>query len=448
MELSIKDRSITNTLMWASILTASFDIVLTVDIGGLTLRISQLFALAVFVFFAFDVFRGASLRFPLAFGNLAVIILFNTLWIYRALTVKNAVAYDIWLLFDAVEILLFTHYLSRQETLASMVRKYIFCFDALAIVGWLQFVLQFFGINFYVTQFHAMHRTNGFSFEPSYYATYLLMGCVICLYLLETHNKQAMSRRMLLLSAVLNIGALLTSTSRMGWLMLAVFVAVRSVIAFYLQIKARQTNLMRLIELLVPLGLAVLVIVVIVGIQLKVPIVMMYTQGLGLGGSSAHSSGTRIASMAMTWDVFRSSPLAGCSYGGVDAAIAAGNGWNVSEVGNGDLSMCVSIEALAALGVCGAAFFFKYIWDLSIGCYLRARRLSSVANEDRQLLYALLLAHIFIFAILQFNQNILRTVYWTHLMLICTGWNILSAQNREERNAGQTKEQKKAELTT
>ena len=448
MELSVKDRSITNTLMWASILTASFDIIFTVEIGGMTLRISQLFALAVFVFFAFDALRGESLRFPLSFGNLALVIVFNTVWIYRALTVKNAVAYDIWLIFDAVEILLFTHYLSRQETLASMVRKYIFCFDALAIVGWLQFILQFFGINFYVTQFHAMHRTNGFSFEPSYYATYLLMGCVICLYLLETHNKQAMSRRMLLLSAVLNIGALLTSTSRMGWLMLAAFVAVRSIVAFYLQIKARQTNLMRLIELLVPLGLAVLVVVVIVGIQLKVPIILMYTQGLGLGGSSAHSSGTRIASMTMTWDVFRSSPLAGCSYGGLDAAIAAGHGGIVSEVGNGDLSMCVSIEALAALGVCGAFFFFKYIWDMSIGCYIRTRRLSSVAKEDRQLMYALLLAHIFIFAILQFNQNILRTVYWTHLMLICTGWNILSAQNREERAAGQTKEREKAELTT
>ena len=117
------------------------------------------------------------------------------------------------------------------------------------------------------------------------------------------------------------------------------------------------------------------------------------------------------------------------------------NGWNVYEFGNGDLSMCVSVEALAALGVCGAIFYFKYIWDLSIGCYLRVRRLSAVEREDKQLLYALLLAHVFIFAILQFNQNILRTVYWTHLMLICTLWSILSAQNRETKKAGQAKEQ-------
>ena len=437
MELSIKDRSITNTLMWASILTASFDIIFAVDVGGLTIRISQLFALAVFVFFVFDIFRGAALRFPLSFGNLAVIIAFNTLWIYRALTVKNAIAYDIWLIFDAVEILLFTHYLSQQETLASLVRKYVFCFDALAIVGWIQFILQYFGINFFVTQFHSMHRTNGFSFEPSYYATYLLMGCVISLYLLETHNERAVSRRMLLLSAVLNIGALLTSTSRMGWLMLAAFVAVRSLTAFYLQIKAKRTNLMRLIQLLVPLGLAVLVVLVIVGIQLKVPFIVKYTAGLGLAGNSTGSSGPRLESLAMTWEVFQNSPLAGCSYGGLDAAIAVNHGGFTPDITNGDLSMCVSVEALAALGLCGAAFFFKYIWDLSIGCYLRARRLSAVEREDRELLYALLLAHIFIFAILQFNQNILRTVYWTHLMLICTGWNILSAQNREAGNAGE-----------
>ena len=441
MELSIKDRSITNTLMWASILTPSFDIILTVDIGGLTMRISQLFALAVFVYFVFDSFRGASLRFPLGFGSLAVVILFNTLWIYRALTVKNAVAYEIWLIFDAVEILLFTHYLSRQETLASLVRKYIFCFDALAIVGWLQFILQYFGINFFVTQFHEMHRTNGFSFEPSYYATYLLMGCVICLYLLETHNERAMSRRMLQLSAVLNVGALLTSTSRMGWLMLAAYVGVRSLVAFYLQIKTKQGNLLRLLLLLVPVGLTVLVVVVIVGIQLENPTILLYTQGLGIGKDDAHSSGQRLEALAGVWGVFRSSPLAGCSYGGLDAAILTSLGIPVTEVSNGTYSMCVSVEALAALGVFGAAFLFKYIWDLSVGCYLRARRLSAVDRPDRELLTALLLAHVFIFAILQFNQNILRTVYWTHLMLICTGWSCLTAQNRAAKAAAQAAEQ-------
>lgn len=440
MELSIKDRSITNSLMWASILTASFDFVLRVEVGGLTLRITQLFALLVFVFFAFDSFRGETLRFPLSFGNLAVVIAFNTLWILRSINVKNAVAYDIWLIFDAVEILIFTHYLSRQETLASLVRKYILCFDALSLVGWLQFILQFFGINFFVRQFHEMHRTNGFSLEPSYYATYLLMGCVICLYLLETHNYRAMDRRMLLLSTILNVGALLTSTSRMGWLMLAAYIGLRSLLAFYLQIKAGQTNLLRLLLLLVPIGFAVLVVAVVIGIQLENPTVLLYTQGLGFGNDDAHSSGARFGVLADTWATFRSSPLAGCSFGGLDAAVAANKGIYKDVIKNGEFSICVSVEALVALGVFGAVFFFKYIWDLSVGCYLRAKRLSCVGREDRQLLVALLLAHVFIFAILQFNQNILRPVYWTHLMLICTGWSCLSAQNREAKEAARAAE--------
>jgi len=440
MTLLVKDRSITNSLMWASILTASFDIILTVDFGGLTLRISQLFALLVFVFFFFDIFRGEALRFPLSFGNLAVVIVFNTLWILRALTVKNAVAYDIWLVFDAVEIVLFTHYLSRQETLASLVRKYILCFDMLALVGWLQFILQFFGINFFVTQFHEMHRTNGFSFEPSYYATYMLMGCVICLYLLETHNNRAMDRRLLLLSTVLNVGALLTSTSRMGWLMLAAYVGLRSLFAFYLHIKAGQANLLRLLLLLVPVGLAVLVIVVIIGIQLRNPTIVLYTQGLGIGGNDAHSSGARFGALLDTWAVFLSQPFVGCSFGGLDAAIAVYHGLPTTAYSSGTASMCVSAEALAALGLFGAVFFFKYIWDMSVGAYLRARRFSGVAREEKELFYALLLAHVFIFAILQFNQNILRTVYWTHLMLICTAWNCLSTHNRAQKDALQTAE--------
>ena len=193
-----KGSAIVNALIWFSILTASCDIVLAFDVAGLTVRVSQLVAMSVMFLFLLRIIKFGNVKILTPYYNLLIVIVFNTICIVNSKTLFNAVGYDLWLIFDCVQVLAFTYFLSKQETIQSLVRKYIMCFNALAVVGFVQFALQFVGINFYVTQYNDLHRSNGFSFEPSFYATYMIMGSIICLYLYH-HEKDILQKSFYLL---------------------------------------------------------------------------------------------------------------------------------------------------------------------------------------------------------------------------------------------------------
>ena len=190
-----KGSAIINTIIWISILMASCDIVAAFDVAGLTVRISQLISMAAMFFFLLRIIRFGNVKILTPYYNLLIVIVINTICIVNSKTIFNAVGYDLWLIFDCVQVLTFTYFLSKQETIYSIVHKYIMCFNVFAIIGFVQFALQFVGINFYVTQYNDLHRSNGFSFEPSFYATYMIMGAIICMYLLERRNYKCMRKK-------------------------------------------------------------------------------------------------------------------------------------------------------------------------------------------------------------------------------------------------------------
>lgn len=410
-------------LIWTSILTSSFDIVLSIDIAGITFRFTQLLAAVVIALYLMEIVRGVKVRFPVSFGYLVVVLLFNTLWIYRSRSINNAVGYDLWLAFNLMEILAFSHFLSLYETLDSLLEKYIVCFDVLAVIGILQFLLELVGIRFFVTQFGETpfglyRRANGFSYEPSYYASYMLMGCAACLYLLEKKNTLAMGKPMLVVSTVLNVGALVLSTSRMGWLILIAFLISRSVLGLARYCRRHTNSKTEMVKLLaVPSLVLLLAVLVVIGVRHRNSLVLVYTQGLGLGGDM-RSAGPRLSALRDTWNLFKSSPLLGYSLGGIESEIAYTAGRTYAPELNGSYSMCVSLEALAAYGIIGAGFFFKYIYDTTVGCYRRIRSAGQLDLGEKQLIYALLLGHVLVFLALQCNQNILRQPYWAHLAVL------------------------------
>ena len=426
-------------MIWVSILTSSFDIVLSFEVFGVTVRTTQLLAAAVIAFFAVEIACGTKPKIPVSYGYLLVVLLMNTLWLYRARSFRNALGYDLWLAFNIMEVLAFSHYLSTNETLESLIRKYIYCFDVLAIIGIVQFLLQFAGIRFFVTQFGetpygVMHRTNGFSYEPSYYATYMLIGCAACLYLLEKKNSRAMDKRILYASTVLNVGALLISTSRMGWAILAAYLISRSALGLLRYVRKSTHDKAELVKLFfIPLLILVLAGTIVLGVRQGNTLAVVYTQGLGLGGD-IRSSGPRINALLDTWELFKSSPFLGFSLGGLDSEIAYRGGLAYTTELNGSFSMCVSAEALAAYGMIGAIFFFKYVYDTTIGCYRKIRMSGKIEQDLKQLIYALLLGHVLIFAALQLNQNILRQPYWAHLAVISAAQLLLTTES--ERTSG------------
>lgn len=413
-----KGSAIINTIIWISILMASCDIVAAFDVAGLTVRISQLISMAAMFFFLLRIIRFGNVKILTPYYNLLIVIVINTICIVNSKTLFNAVGYDLWLIFDCVQVLTFTYFLSKQETIYSIVHKYIMCFNVFAIIGFVQFALQFVGINFYVTQYNDLHRSNGFSFEPSFYATYMIMGAIICMYLLERRNYKCMRKRALIVSTALNVGAVVISTSRMGLIILLIYVVYRGFMSLRIYIHMRG-HFIKILFSLMPIMVGIGLIAFILAIEFEVPFVMHYMSGLGIGGASSHSADARMTGFKDTWTLFLDSPFLGCSLGGIDAGIIEYKARNYTVANNGGASMCISLEALAAYGIVGAFFFFKYMWDLTIGGYLKAKKRPGEQSE-REPVYAMLIALFFEFMILQLNQNVLRPPFWVHIALVST----------------------------
>lgn len=407
-----------NTLIWLSILVSSCDIVFKFEIKGLTVRSTQLFSLAVMVCLLLRFIKLSSIKIYKPIVNLIIVFVFNTAFMLNSASKFNAFGYDLWLLFDIIQILAFSYYLSTQESISSLIRKYIICFDIFAILGLLQFTLQFFNINFFIMQISAMHRSNGFSYEPSFYASYMLMGAVVCLYLIEKRNYRSMNSVFLYASAILIVAALVLSTSRMGLLVLAIYMVFRGVVCLGSYIKMR-ASWVKLLFSLMPIFAGLGIIAVIIAVELEVPFILTYFEGLGIGNTASHSADIRMSSTKDTWEQFLRSPLIGCSLGGIDAAILKTKLIGYTTAGNGSASMCVSLEALCAYGVVGALFFFKYIYDLSFGSYLKCKKHKG-DKKELEMVNAMILSFVFEFIILQFNQNILRPTFWVHVALLTT----------------------------
>lgn len=123
----ITGRQIINILIWLSIMTSSFDIVLSIRIAGMTFRFTQIVMIFVAVIYVIDVIRKGVIRKPVSVGNMIMVIIFNTIFIFNSLDVFNAVGYDFWLMLDFVYVLVMVHFFS-QEKVETVVRNYIICF--------------------------------------------------------------------------------------------------------------------------------------------------------------------------------------------------------------------------------------------------------------------------------------------------------------------------------
>lgn len=412
MSVKFSLKSFINVLIWLSILTSSFDIVLVFDVAGFTVRISQIFMLIVMVSFVIEVMRKGKFPIPVGYSWLCLCVILNTLFIFNSKSFGNAVGYAVWFIFDVFEIIVILYYFRRTETLESVTRKYVNCFTIMAVVGLVQWGLQFLGIYFYVTQQNAMHRCNGFSYEPSYYSTYLLMGWCICAYLLENSNYSALPKRKLIIYTIIITLALILSTSRMGWIMMVVYIICRSLSVIF----RNNRGVMSIWKFLMILFLVVIVVglfYVVYGIAAGDPKILKYAEGLGIGGTASHSTNNRVKGLKETFQLFKESPFIGYSLGGVDPEIWYNRGYTTFSNGAG---ISVFVEMLAAFGIVGFLFWGRYLYILLYKKYKFFKKYLNKAN--REVLAAFLIALAMEFIILQFNQNVLRPYVWIHIALV------------------------------
>jgi O-antigen ligase len=144
---------------------------------------------------------------------------------------------------------------------------------------------------------------------------------------------------------------------------------------------------------------------------------LLFLNGTGVSDTAAHSVIQRESAFSDTLTVFTEHPLIGESLGGVSSGIAALHAYTVRSFEDSKPfeGMNIFAEALAASGIAGIAPFIWFLIETTAKPLNIAKRASPL---DSALIRALVRALLFAWAILQFNQNILRPYLWVHLAVL------------------------------
>lgn len=414
-----------------AVYTSSFDIFMTFNIIGFNFRISQILMLFPMMIAFLQIVYNKHVVTPIGYKWLILWTLIIIAYIPNTNLLSRSVGYAFWLLFNITIVLTFVQFFNTASRAVFLFRQYVFSFVGLAVIGIVQFVTPLMGIgSFYVTQWwvqNTLPRVNGFSYEPSYYATYLLMGWVICMYL-EGTQSNIFSRAEIRIFITIITLAMILSSSRIGLLMMGVW---------YISYIARVlfSRSLCLIRIDVILLLAFVILLSLFIYRAVAKDFVFWLSGLGLYNSSSHSITERLYRANETLLSFIKSPIIGYSLGGVAPAIARLNG--VSNVTLENIKnyegMCVFLEVLAASGLVGIVPFLMFILSLIKNPIYLSKFLT---REQSNVLIALVQALIFELITLQFNQNILRPYLWMHIAILVSYYSaskreLISAQLRE-----------------
>ena len=410
------------------LLTSSFDIFLVLEAGG-NYRLCQMIA-PVLVFFAIiKSIRGN--RVPvLGALPLCIWFAFQVLFIAATDFWPKSLGYCLWLLLNLSLVFSFVQLFSDDlRTLTVILRWYVYSSAIVAAFGILQFCLPLFGFGGpLVKQWwipDQLARVNGFSYEPSYFATYLLIGFVFAGSLRRNGSSLLPSRTLFGIRWLLAIGIFLSS-SRMGILFLFFDVFSSQIgswvalIADFLRLRFAPFKLRALVPSFISLAaLAVITTGMLQAVERYPAIALIFLNGTGISDTPAHSVIQREDALEDTFTVFLQHPLIGRSLGGVSSAIADLHGETIQsfEASKDFEGMSVFAEVLAASGVIGT---IPFVWFL-IATFrkpLQAARTASAYYST--VLYALLRSLAFAWVMLQFNQNLLRVYLWTHIAILAT----------------------------
>lgn len=409
------------------ILTSSFDIFLVIHAGG-TYRICQVAGALLLSLALLKTWR-AGIKPILGLTPLIIWFAFQALFIPIAPFWQKSFAYCVWLMLNIATMFAFVQLFSNDlRVLTSLLRWYTISFPLVASFGIAQFILPLVGYpGLFVEQWWIpdhLARANGFSYEPSYFATYLLIGLVFVASLRHSHSPLFKQRTMSIIYWITAVG-ILVSSSRMGIIMLLLdFLLVRltpwlKVFRELFEGRIVSKSLKALIPSFVYLTVLSVITLAFSHIVVDDPSIgVMLLNGTGIGNTAAHSVLQREDAFSDTLTVFLEHPLVGQSLGGVSSAIAGLHGEIVSSFEASKLfeGMNVFAEALAASGAVGiipfAIFLTKTIRN--------PLRLASVVDPlYGNLLRALVRALLFCWIILQFNQNMLRPYLWVHIAVLC-----------------------------
>lgn len=417
-------------LIFLIFLTSSFDIFLTVDVFGFTFRISQIFCIALMIIYLCTIIKRGKMILPLGYKNLLIWVAMLVAVTFNTALPSINIGYHLWLIFDILIIFCLTQLIEDKEANNKILKLYILSFFIMAIVGIIEFIIGVMGIKIpFITQWWIdgkFPRINGFSFEPSYYATYLLLGWVFCRVLVERNIKICKNLFRILITITI---AIILSSSRMGIAMIAIFEVI-----MWLKNLFRGTN-KKYVQIMFIIGVITVIIIGFLFQQGKLDRILF---GTGLNGTASHSVTIRENDLLSVWEVFKQSPIVGRGLGGIYVQIAENRGFDIYNVSVQSVATGISVflEVLAASGIIAFIFFILYMLNLIVKPLKLNKR--NIEQEHKDIMNALVLSFIMEIIILQFNQNILRIYFWIHIAVLCMYFRYITTTNNE-----QTKKEKR-----
>lgn len=408
MNFNIKKSALIKILILLAIYTTSFDIFLNVSFVGLSFRFTQFIIMPVFIIYFKEILDTGFKLTPKEITMIACFIV-QFVMSLRSPDMGNAIGYLMWFAFDILTVFAVYNFCGIYYSKQWLIKTYINSFFFISIFGLIQFFAYLIGINILVTQTwfpHKIARINGFCYEPSYYSTYLLISFVMLAYLIEKKIEIAgITNRSLKYKFIFITISLILSSSRMGILMISLWIAFRFIV-WLKQILFGKISYIKLMLLFIIAPLTLVSLILFIKIYWYKLNLNFLISGLGIYGASAHSANDRINGLLTCLHIFAKSPILGYGFGGVDPIIAVFKGIEYTNNLNG-MAMSIVGELLIANGILGLIPFCVFIM-LIIKDYKKSN------NCYKALFYAF----IFEIMILCFNQNILRPYVWMHIALL------------------------------
>src|SRR5690606_6216087 len=131
-----------------------------------------------------------------------------------------------WMVFNLLMILTFTNLLNTKKRIWNAFKLYVGSFLIIGLFGIFQFFAPIIGLGAPLIRqwwmVDVFPRVNGFSYEPSYFASYMLIGWVISFYLYR-YKSTLYTRNVTLLIFIVCSLSMILSSSRMGLVVIGVF---------------------------------------------------------------------------------------------------------------------------------------------------------------------------------------------------------------------------------
>jgi O-antigen ligase len=416
-------------LVVASFFTASCDKIFVLNLGG-SLRLCQILMLFVCIAAAARVIQTGTVLWPRGSNSLAMWMVIQAAFLPLSGVISIGLTFYALLLFTVLSVLALVQLFGMSDLIEPLMRTYLVSFVVIAVIGLVQFALPLMGLPSFMVQQWIVHgrvaRISAFSYEPSFYVTYLTMGWIMLVELRHSKARITQGQRWRW-ATILVTASLFLSTSKTAWVFMLLEGALRLAPPAWRSFRSLLTDLRRgRIFVRIPgrvllrNGL-ILCLVCIAGAFVLSKFIAspaIFLSGTGLAHQPAHSVNTRLDVFRQTVDAFKQHPFIGRSLGGVSIYIAAVQGIQVTsmEMVRKFWGFPVLMDVLVASGIYGFIPFLIFMYANTVRPLLLATRLWP--DERAKWTRALARAMIFEWMLLMVDQNLLRTYLWFQISMV------------------------------